>query len=285
MKRLNNSTNNPESSGWKTSETASAWRRQAAEREEVMGPTTRLMLEAAGIQPGSRVLDIAAGTGEQSLAAARIAGSAGYVLATDISEPMLNIAAESAKREGLANMRTKVMNAENIDLEAGSFDAAICQHGLMFIPNVERALSGIYGVLRPGGKFAAVVWSSAERNPAFSIPMSIMLSAAGRLKPGWEQTGIFALSNADHLERLFRQAAFREVEVRAVPRVYRAPDAMTFLEGRIASSGGGAGNALSQLPELQRQAVMNEMLSALRAFEGPDGFEAECESLLVYGVK
>lgn len=270
---------------WQSPHVAAAWQRQSAMREEIMGPTTQHMLEAAGIKPGSRVLDIAAGTGEQSLAAARIVGTSGFVLATDISEPMLNVAAESAKQEGLTNMSTQVMDAENIYLEPGSFDAVICQHGLMFIARLDLALSGIYKTLRKGGRFAAVVWSNPEQNLAFSVPMSILLRAVGRSSSLLESTGIFSLGRPEKLISLFQTAGFHDIKVLPIPRIYRALDAKTFLQERIAMASGGTADLLNQLPEVQLNAALDEILESLRAFEGTNGFAAPCESLLVYGNK
>jgi ubiquinone/menaquinone biosynthesis C-methylase UbiE len=90
-----------------------------------------MMLELASVQPGSRVLDVAAGTGDQTLMAARRVGPTGNVLATDDSTSMLKVAAEAARKEGLTNVDTRVMNAENIELDSDSFDAVVCRIALM----------------------------------------------------------------------------------------------------------------------------------------------------------
>jgi ubiquinone/menaquinone biosynthesis C-methylase UbiE len=94
-----------------------------------------MMLEVASVQPGSRVLDVAAGTGDQTLMAARRVGPTGNVLATDDSTSMLKVAAEAARKEGLTNVDTRVMNAENIELDSDSFDAVVCRIALMRFPN------------------------------------------------------------------------------------------------------------------------------------------------------
>lgn len=99
------------------------------------------MLDLARIQPGSRVLDVAAGTGESTLMAARRVGSTGHVLATDVSASMLNVAAEAARKEGLTKIETRVMNGENLTLNADSFDAVISRNALMLFPNPTKALT------------------------------------------------------------------------------------------------------------------------------------------------
>jgi ubiquinone/menaquinone biosynthesis C-methylase UbiE len=120
---------------WGLKESADWWSAGQAARQQIYGAATEMMLDLASIQPGSRVLDVAAGTGESMLMAARRVGPTGYVLATDNSSSMLNVAAEAARKEGLTNVETRVMNAENLVLDADSFDAVICRIALMLFPN------------------------------------------------------------------------------------------------------------------------------------------------------
>jgi ubiquinone/menaquinone biosynthesis C-methylase UbiE len=93
------------------------------------------MLDLANLRAGCRVLDVAAGTGEQTLLAARRVGPTGYVLATDISASMLNLAAQAIRDAGLRNVETRVMDAANIEVKADSFDAVICGKVSCFFPS------------------------------------------------------------------------------------------------------------------------------------------------------
>src|SRR5688500_9660404 len=90
---------------------AAGWSRGAAERAQYLGAITGMMLDLAVLSPGQHVLDVAAGTGEQTLQAARRVGPAGRVVATDISAPMLGIAADAARQSGFSNVETHVMDA------------------------------------------------------------------------------------------------------------------------------------------------------------------------------
>src|SRR5688500_4057888 len=139
---------------WQTA--AEAWHRWSPMLEDWLGAATQRMLDAAGVQSGSRVLDVAAGAGGQSLAAARRSGSAGRVVATDISPAILAFAAQAAVRAGLA-IDTRELDGEAVDtLESGSFDAVISRLGLIYFPDQQRALAGMRHVLRPGGRVAAI---------------------------------------------------------------------------------------------------------------------------------
>ena len=128
----------------------------------------------AGIREGSRVLDVAAGAGGQSLTAARRAGDGGSVLATDISPNLLDFAASRAREAGLSNVDTAVLDGEQLDVEAGSFDAVISRVGFIYFPDQQAALRGMRRALAPGGKLAGIVYSTALANQFFSIPVSII---------------------------------------------------------------------------------------------------------------
>src|SRR5215467_4093711 len=101
---------------WNSPEGVKAWGQEAGPRQQVMEEATEEMLRAAGLKAGYHVLDLAAGTGDQSLLAARKVGPGGMVLATDLSGEMLNVAAKRAQTEGLTNIMTRVMDAEQLNL-------------------------------------------------------------------------------------------------------------------------------------------------------------------------
>lgn len=120
-------------------EAAGRWHDWGSTLEDWLGEATNMMLDMAGVGPGSRVLDVAAGAGGQTLAAARRVGPDGYVLATDISSNILEFAAESAREAGLANVETRVIDGESLEeLEEGSFDAVISRIGLSTSPTSRR---------------------------------------------------------------------------------------------------------------------------------------------------
>jgi SAM-dependent methyltransferase len=99
---------------------AAAWHRWGAALETWLGEATDLMLDLAGIGAGARVLDVAAGTGGQSIAAARRVGPSGAVLATDLSPAILAYAQSEAIRAGLVNVATRPMDGEHLEVDAGA---------------------------------------------------------------------------------------------------------------------------------------------------------------------
>src|SRR6187402_518060 len=154
-------------------EAADAWFRWSDTLNKWLGKATDRMLDMANVGTGDRILDIAAGAGEQSITAANKVGKTGYVLATDISSNILEFAKILAKENGIDNIETKVMDGENLTLEDDSFDAVISRVGLIYFPDQQRALKEMLRVLKPGGKVAAIVYSTPEKNKFFSVPVSI----------------------------------------------------------------------------------------------------------------
>jgi SAM-dependent methyltransferase len=171
---------------------AQAWHDWAPTLQQWLGSATDLMLDMTGIKPGSHVLDVAAGAGDQTLNAARRVGSEGLVLATDISPKILEFADRNARHLGYLNVHTRVMDGENIDVEPGSFDAVISRVGLIYFPDQNKALAGMRRALKPGGKVGAIVYSTADRNQFFSIPVSVIRRRAGLPPPAPGQPGPFS---------------------------------------------------------------------------------------------
>jgi SAM-dependent methyltransferase len=253
----------------------------------VLAAATERMLDLAGVDAGDRVLDVAAGTGEQTLAAARRVGPTGSVLATDISASMLAVAADVLREEGWSNVETLVEDARRLDLPPDSFDAAISRNGVMLIPAHQEALSAIRRALKPGGKFAAMVWSTAERNPIFALPLGI-LQARGLLpspEPGQSRSGPFALGTPDALEDVLRQVGFGDVAVEPVALRWRFPsvaDALDFLRLNVAGLPRETRDRLAGAAGAQ---VFAEIEQALDRFRGPNGIEVPGEALLSVGTK
>jgi SAM-dependent methyltransferase len=106
------------------------------------------------------------------LAAARV-GPAGFVLATDIAPNLVAFASQTAREKGLKNLDARVMDAENLTVDDEAFDVIICRLGLFFLPDLPRALSEIRRALKPGGRVGGIVFSTPDKNPFLSVPISI----------------------------------------------------------------------------------------------------------------
>lgn len=264
---------------------AEAWHRWGPTLEEWLGEATEAMLDAAGVTAGSRVLDVAAGAGGQTLVAARRVGTGGQVVATDISPTILTYAAKEAVEASLSHVSTLEADGEVLDeLAPSAFDAVISRVGLIYFPDQQRALAGMLRALREGGKVAAVVYSTPDRNRFFSIPVSIIRERAALPPPQPGQPGPFSLGGPGVLEAAFTAAGFGEVSVETVPAPLRLPSAVECVRFERESFG-ALQQMLSGVPEAERPGVWDDIEAALSQFETAEGFVGPCELLVASGTK
>ena len=264
---------------------AKAWDRWAPTLEAWLGDATGQMLDAAGISSGAHVLDVAAGAGGQTLAAARRAGPGGRIVATDISPTILTYAAKAAAEAGLTNVQALEADGEALDdLAEGAFDAVISRLGLIYFPDQHRALTGMRRVLRDGGRIAAIVYSTADRNQFFSIPVSIIRDRAQLPPPQPGQPGPFSLGAPGVLEAALAAAGFRKVTVDTVPAPLRLPSAAECVRFERESFG-ALHQMLASVPSGDRDGVWADIERELALFQTPDGFVGPCELLAASGTK
>lgn len=212
--------------GW--GEQAQQWYAQLEVIERQWGSLSDGLLELARVTTGDRVLDLACGAGDPALAAADRVGPAGTVVATDLSPDMLAFAAQRAAAAGLTNVETHEMDAEAIDLPDASVDVVLCRLGLMFLPDLDRALTGVYRVLVPGGRFAtAIPWRPADQalpRLVGSILHALDLPQPPPHAPG--RPGIFSLADASVASAALERAGLTDVRITpyTVVHDYRCAD-------------------------------------------------------------
>jgi len=263
---------------------AEPWSRWGPTIHNWLGDATQKMLDLVGAGPGDAVLDVAAGAGEQSLAAARRVGPSGQVVASDISPAILEYAAKSAKEAGFSNIETKVADGEELPFADATFDAVISRVGLIYFPDQQKALRGFLRVLKPGGRFAAIVYSTPEENKFFSTPIGIIRRRANSPPPLPGQPGPFSLGGPGVLEQVLGQAGFRNVENVRMAAPIRLPSAADCLRFERESFG-ALQQMMVNLSPAEQEAAWTEIGQALRQFETPAGFVGPCEMIVVAGTK
>lgn len=268
---------------WNTA--AEAWHRWGPLLSRWLGPATETMLDMSQIKNGSRVLDVAAGAGEQTITVAKRIGDTGQVWATDISPNILEFARISANLQGLKNVHTQVIDGENLtELEADPFDAVISRVGLIYFPDQQKAMAGMRHHLKNEGKIAAMVYSSAEANPFFSLPVSIIRRRAKLPAPLPGQPGPFSLGTTDKLAEAFTKAGFRNVEVETIAAPVRVSSAAECLQFEQESFG-ALHQMLSGLSGSEQDEAWHEIELALGQFEVNGQFEGPCEMLVAVATK
>ncbi|MFT5423850.1 MAG: ubiquinone/menaquinone biosynthesis C-methylase UbiE [Phycisphaerales bacterium] len=263
---------------------AEAWDRWGPLLRSWLGPSTQRMLDVAGVGPGSSVLDVAAGAGDQTLLAAERVGPTGRVLATDLSSNILGFALHNAKQAGLENVETLVADGENLPVEPESFDAVISRVGLIYFPDQHAAVSSMHKALKPGGKCAAITYSTGDKNGFFSVPVSIIRKRANLPAPLPGQPGPFSLGDPAACEALFTGAGFTDVQTEVIDAPVRVPTALECLNFEKESFG-ALHQLMGGLSEAERASVWEEIEAALNKYQTPEGFVGPCELVLVVGTK
>jgi SAM-dependent methyltransferase len=263
---------------------AGEWRRSSAVRVDAMAGQTELMLDMAGVAEAMRVLDLGTGLADQSIAAARRVGASGLVLATDRDPAMLEGAREALAAAGLTNVQTRLMDAQAIDVEPGSFDAVIARAVLMLLPAPARMLAGAHAALKPGGRLSATVFAAAEQNEFLAVPLELARRAGGLPVPDPHGPGLFALGAPGAAEALLRAAGFRDVRTQpaAVPvRPTSVDTAMAFMRDGVPV----LSQVMGRLDAAQQQRAWDDIRQWLAARARPEGLNLDGECLVVAGVR
>lgn len=207
---------------------AAGWRLNDERMRRATAPMTERMIELAGIAPGMRVLDLASGNGEPGLPIAQVVGITGHVVLSDQSTEQLDFAREKAAAQGLTNVEFRVADAEEIEVDDGSFDVATCRWGLMFMPEPIRCLRIAHRSLHPGGRFAAAVWGPPQLNPFYTLPFTVLMKYSDAKPPEvGTLPGIFAFAERSRLVSLLSDAGFRDIateDLELTPSDYESGD-------------------------------------------------------------
>jgi SAM-dependent methyltransferase len=246
---------------------------------------TDAMLAMADVGTGMRVLDVAAGAGDQSLDIAARVGAGGSVLATDLSPAILACAKANAAAKGHRNIETRVADAEDLGIEGATFDAAICRLGLMLMPDPGKALTEMHRALRPGGKAATMVFSSPDRNPCLGILVSTAMKHAG-LPPRdpYQPGGLMSLGKPGLIDELFLAAGFSAVSTTKVAAPMLLPSVGHYLHF-IRTSASPILQIIAGMDDGNRRTVWAEIEDRLSAFNTPDGWVGPNELLLTVGER
>jgi ubiquinone/menaquinone biosynthesis C-methylase UbiE len=243
------------------------WDRAASHYERFWSrqllPAHEAILATAGLAPGHAVVDIACGTGVVALGAARAVGPAGPVVATDLSQRMLDETAARAVAAGLRNVTTICCGAEDLTAD-GPFDVSVCSLGLMYVPDPRRALAEMFRVTRPGGRIAVSVWGD-RRNCGWAGVFGVVAArVSSDVCPMF-----FALGTPGTLAGLLEQVGFCEVEHTRLSTVLDFTDDDEALGA--AFLGGPVALAYARFDGATRHGAHREYLDSLAAFRNRRG--------------
>jgi ubiquinone/menaquinone biosynthesis C-methylase UbiE len=242
---------------------------------------TAMLLQAAQIAPGERVLDVGCGPGATTLPYAAAVGPQGHVTGIDIAEPMLAVARKRVAEQRLNNVTLILGDAQVYPLPPTSFDLVTSRFGVMFFADPTAAFRNLCGALRPGGRLCMAVWASIEENVHRKVPYDIALRHLGPPAPAAAHApSAEVFSDRDYFRRVLAAAGFADIAI--------APKRFHVIGGSAASMAEhvalfGAVQRLmddKQADVATRQAIIDETEAALAAYATPAGVRLPAMFLL-----
>jgi ubiquinone/menaquinone biosynthesis C-methylase UbiE len=246
--------------------------------KQQLKPAQDKLLEMAALKPGEKVLETSCGTGLITIRAAKQIQPDGQLIATDISDKMVEISEELAKQYQLSNITLKRMDAENLDLEDDQFDAAICGLGLMYFPKPVQGLKEMCRVLKPGGRAAVVIWGERKNCGWADIFSIVDKRVASEVCPMFFQQG-----TGDTLESSMKTSGFEQIQT------HRFTTKITFsspeMAVRAAFAGGPVALAYRKFDEKTKESAHKEYLDSISEFRQNGGYDIPGEFVVTLGVK
>ena len=249
---------------------AAGWAKHRAAMQRDTIEVSRWMLEAARLQPGHTVLELAAGPADTGLMAAELVAPGGRAIITDGAEAMVEIAHARAREAGAENVEIRLMEAEWIDLSAASVDAVLCRWGYMLLADPEAALRETRRVLRPGGRVALAAWDGPEHNP-WIVRIGQVMIERGLMEPDPPGTpGPLAVAPPGRIEGRLDAAGFDDIEVDAIDLAFHAPSLDAWWEHAVQTSG-RISRIVAGLSPAEHYAVREAVDAAQAPYVAADG--------------
>jgi ubiquinone/menaquinone biosynthesis C-methylase UbiE len=170
------------------------------------------ILDKVQLRKGELILDVATGTGEPGISAAKLMPN-GAVVGIDLSEEMVQIANQHSKEKGVANYSAKVEDiSRGLSFKDRYFDKIICRFGIMFFPDPASDLKEVVRVLKSGGRITFSAWAEPTKNPWATTVSSVINRLLELPSPSIDSPGVFRHSHPGSLRQLFMEAGLTNIK-------------------------------------------------------------------------
>lgn len=245
--------------------------------KEQLKPAQDKLMEMMDLKPGETVLETACGTGLVTERIERRVGKNGQIVATDLSEGMIELAKERLNSEN-GSVEFQRMDAEDLDLNGDSYDAAICALGLMYVPDPVQSLKEIYRVLKPGGRAGIAIWGERKKCGWAEIFPIVDQFVASEVCPMFFQQG-----TGGALKYSLNTAGFQNIEtIRFEKNLLFIDDEQALM---AAFAGGPVALAYRKFDDETREKAHQEYLESISEYRNGDGYEIPGEFVVATGIK
>ncbi len=268
---------------WKSA--AEGWRRRDALLRKGAAPVTDRMLDLTGISSGSRLLDIASGTGEPAITAAQIVGETGKVIGTDLVDEMLVVAREKTTSMNLNNIEFHCIDAESLDYPTASFDAVTIRWGLMFMPQPLDCLSAAHHALKQNGRISLACWAAPEKNPFISVLLKTLSQYMDIPVPPPGTPGIFSFADPERLHDVLVSAGYDNIQLEEMEiDVIEIEDGRAYWEA-ISDLAAPVMALVDQLEQAARLDYIDEVISVANTLKQGDSLRMKGTTWIACATK
>jgi len=252
---------------------AGAWGANRAIMQAGAEPVSQWMVDAIDPQPGHRVLELAAGSGDTGFLAAELIEPGGTLICSDAVEEMLDQARARAAQLGIANVEFRRIDAEWIDLPTADVDGVLTRWAYMLLADPATALRETRRVLRPGGRLALAAWADPEANPWASAARAELAARGAVTPPEPGAPDMFAFRDPQRIVELLEETGFEDIVVEQIAIVYRYPSLDDWWDTTLDISATVA-RAVGALTPAQRDDLRDALDARLAEYVAADGSAA-----------
>lgn len=227
---------------------------------------TESVVRGAELAPGMHVLDLASGTGEPALSLAQAVGPTGRVVATDLVPAMLQAISELAGTQGLKHMEFKVADAESLPFKDSEFDRVTCRFGIMFFPEIQKALGEVRRVLKPGGSVSFATWGSLAENPLFATAVGPFMKRLNVPPPPPDAPHVFRFAEETKLANTLSAAGFTRVKASKEQVAWPWPGPPEEAWESMKELAAPFRKLIAALPPGEMESVVAEVMDGIRRF-------------------